>query len=186
LCIHQLRSLSVQIATSLEQLQQCSVCDPAKIFLTSIFSYLLFSNPAHKTKTGTANRWETTNSNPTGPIVMICKSDHNYYTLLFRLCCAFCHLSKLWENAVPKPFCWAKLACSDFWFPGSHTEHHWSCSYSCICNVLFVLYMSLGWVCCAVRHAPQNLVLQTLASFVGAQDLYMFVICQVWVVLHTR
>jgi hypothetical protein len=26
--------------------------------------YLLFSNPAHKTKTGTANRWETTNSNP--------------------------------------------------------------------------------------------------------------------------
>jgi hypothetical protein len=26
--------------------------------------YLLFSNPAHKTKTGTASRWETTNSNP--------------------------------------------------------------------------------------------------------------------------
>jgi len=38
-------------------LQWCSVCDPAKVFLTSKFSYLLFSNPAHQTKTGTANRW---------------------------------------------------------------------------------------------------------------------------------
>jgi hypothetical protein len=40
--------------------QRSSVCDPAKIFLTSKFSYLLFCNPTHKTKTGTANRWETT------------------------------------------------------------------------------------------------------------------------------
>jgi hypothetical protein len=29
---------------------QCSVCDPAKIILTSKFSYSLFSNPTHKTK----------------------------------------------------------------------------------------------------------------------------------------
>jgi hypothetical protein len=42
-----------------------------KIFLTSKFSYLLFSNPTHKTKTGTANRWETTNSNLPRPIIMI-------------------------------------------------------------------------------------------------------------------
>jgi hypothetical protein len=37
----------------------CSVCDPAKIFLRYKFSYLLFSNPNHKTKTETAIRWET-------------------------------------------------------------------------------------------------------------------------------
>jgi hypothetical protein len=34
------------------------VCDPAKVFLTSEFSYLLFRNPTHKTETRTANRWE--------------------------------------------------------------------------------------------------------------------------------
>jgi hypothetical protein len=38
---------------------------PQKYSLTSKFSYLLFSNLSHKTETGTANRWETTNSNPT-------------------------------------------------------------------------------------------------------------------------
>jgi len=53
---------------ALEHLQWYSVCDPAKIFLTSKFSYLRFSKPTYKTKTGTAtNRWETTNSNPPGP-----------------------------------------------------------------------------------------------------------------------
>jgi hypothetical protein len=35
----------------LEYLQQCWVCDLAKIFLTSKFSYLLFCNPTHKTDT---------------------------------------------------------------------------------------------------------------------------------------
>jgi hypothetical protein len=50
---------------SLEHLQQCSV-RPAKILFTSKFNYLLFSKPFHKTKT--ANRWETTNNNPPGPI----------------------------------------------------------------------------------------------------------------------
>jgi hypothetical protein len=30
--------------------------------------FLLFSNPAHKTKTGITNRWEITDSNPPGPI----------------------------------------------------------------------------------------------------------------------
>jgi hypothetical protein len=40
-----------------ENLQQCSVCDPGEIFLTSKFSCLVFSNWApHKTKTGTPNR----------------------------------------------------------------------------------------------------------------------------------
>jgi len=44
-------------------LHQCSVSHPTKIFLTSKFSYLLFLNPTHKTKTETANMWENTNSN---------------------------------------------------------------------------------------------------------------------------
>jgi hypothetical protein len=52
------------------------------------------------------------------------------------------------------------------------------------CAICFVHESRVGMLC-AVRHAPQNLVLQTLASFVGAQDLYMFVICQVWVMLYT-
>jgi hypothetical protein len=38
----------------------CSVCDPAKIFLIYKFSYLLFSNPNHKTKIKTAIRWDRT------------------------------------------------------------------------------------------------------------------------------
>jgi len=61
-----------------------------KKILTSKFSYLLFSNPTHKTKTGTANRWESTNSNLPRPIIMngqsetgsSSQSDHIYYTLL--------------------------------------------------------------------------------------------------------
>jgi hypothetical protein len=32
---------------------------------------LVISNPTHKTKTGTANRWETTNSKPSGQIIII-------------------------------------------------------------------------------------------------------------------
>jgi len=42
-----LRTLSF---VSLEHPHWCSVCDPAKIFLTSKFSYLLFCNPTRKTK----------------------------------------------------------------------------------------------------------------------------------------
>jgi hypothetical protein len=56
-------------ASMLEHLHWCPVCDLAKIFLTSKLSF--FSpNPSatHKTKTGTSNRWETTNSNSPGPI----------------------------------------------------------------------------------------------------------------------
>jgi hypothetical protein len=33
-----------------------AVCDPAKVFLTFKFRYLLFPTPTHKAKTGTANR----------------------------------------------------------------------------------------------------------------------------------
>jgi hypothetical protein len=44
-----------------------------------------FSNPTHKTKTGTSNRWETTSSNPAGPI-KLCRQS----TASVRLCSDFC------------------------------------------------------------------------------------------------
>jgi hypothetical protein len=43
----------------LDHLQWCSVCDPAKIFFTSMFTYLLFGNPTLKTEIGTAYRCRT-------------------------------------------------------------------------------------------------------------------------------
>jgi len=51
-------------------LWECSECDPENIFLTSKFE-LLLSKPTHKTETGTAYKWETTNSNPPGPIIYL-------------------------------------------------------------------------------------------------------------------
>ncbi len=51
-----------------------SMWDPAEIFFTSKFSYLLFCNPTHETETMTVNRWGTTNSKPPGPIIMIDQS----------------------------------------------------------------------------------------------------------------
>jgi len=45
----------------LEHFQRCSVCDLAKIFFTSKFSRVLFSNRTHTIKIATANTWETTN-----------------------------------------------------------------------------------------------------------------------------
>jgi hypothetical protein len=59
----------------LEHLQRCSVCDPAKIFFTSKFSYVLFCNPTNKSETGTANRWGTTDNEPPGPIIMMFQSE---------------------------------------------------------------------------------------------------------------
>jgi hypothetical protein len=41
---------------------------PCKKNLASKLSYLLFPHPTHKTKTGTTNEWQTTNSNPPRPI----------------------------------------------------------------------------------------------------------------------
>jgi len=74
-----------------------SVCDPAKVFFLSEFSYLLFCNPTHKTKTGTANRWEATSSKPPGPVIMMGQSESVstsqiiFITLFFggaHSCCA--------------------------------------------------------------------------------------------------
>ncbi len=38
------------------------------------YSLFLFPNPSHKTKNGTTNRWETTTSNPPGPIKIFSQS----------------------------------------------------------------------------------------------------------------
>jgi hypothetical protein len=125
---------------ALELLQLCSKCDPAEIFLTSKFSYVLCSNLRCKTKTGTANRWEIIKSNPLGSTLMIGESGTRsnrqiIFITLFsslagaRLCCASYHPGQ------PKLFCWVKGACmfelffiQFLLFPESHTEeeHCWS------------------------------------------------------------
>jgi hypothetical protein len=47
-----------------------------KMFFTaSKFSYVLFCNPTHRTETGTAHRWGTTNSKPPGAIIMMGQSE---------------------------------------------------------------------------------------------------------------
>jgi hypothetical protein len=57
-----------------EHLQWFSVCDPAKIFLTSKFSYF-FPTPPIKLKLGLQiGVRQTTNSNPSRPIIMIGQS----------------------------------------------------------------------------------------------------------------
>jgi hypothetical protein len=56
-----------------------------KIFFTSKFIYvcmyvcmLLFCHPTHKTEAGIANRCETTNSKPPGPIIMMGESETHW------------------------------------------------------------------------------------------------------------
>ncbi len=79
---------------------------PYKIFFTSKFSYLLFSSPTHKTKTGTVNMWETTNTNPRGPIKLSNQSTAGQAGV--KLCGA----SHQPQQTVQK--CSAKLTCFDF------------------------------------------------------------------------
>jgi hypothetical protein len=57
---------------------------PCKTISPPNVSYLLFPNPADKPKTGTANRWESTNSNPNGPNKRCTQS-----TAGVKLCCSF-------------------------------------------------------------------------------------------------
>lgn len=53
--------------SSYEDLQLCSLCDHLKLFFTSKFSHLLFSNRTHTIKIATANTWETTNQKQRAP-----------------------------------------------------------------------------------------------------------------------
>ncbi len=55
-----------------------------KYFSHPSFSYKFFSNPTHKTETATASRWETTNSNPDGPIKAVNKYNLTVFIRLFQ------------------------------------------------------------------------------------------------------
>ncbi len=94
-------------------LQRCLGFDFAEIFLTSQFSYLFIPKPAHKTKIGTGNRWETTNSNPPGLIKRSSQS-----TAAVRLCCAFYQP----QQTVQK--CWAKTILQSQTFIQFHLQGH--------------------------------------------------------------
>jgi hypothetical protein len=83
-----------------EHFQQCSVCDPAKIFLTSKFSNLLFPTPAIKLKLGLQIG---------GKIRIATHLDQSNYLAnqqqVLGFAVPFTSLSKLCKNAGPKPFC---------------------------------------------------------------------------------
>jgi hypothetical protein len=116
---------------SVERLQLRSVCDPAKIFLTSKFSYLLFFFPTqtHRTKMGTANRWKI--SNYTKPPITNMDQQVRSYLLHssltgVTLCCAFYQphetVRKCWARNHFAELNWHVLT---FLHPtaGLHTEH---------------------------------------------------------------
>ncbi len=58
-------------AFAFEHLQHYSGDDLTDFFSPSKFSSLLFRNPTHKTKTGTANRCATTYRKPRGPTIVM-------------------------------------------------------------------------------------------------------------------
>jgi hypothetical protein len=115
-----------------------SVCDPAKMFFTSKFSFVLFCNHTCKTETGTANRWETTNSKPLGPIIMTGRSETPsssqiiFITLFFaggQCCCTF------YQPWQPAQLCEAKtiflsqtVMCSISSSKFTMQDHHQRCS----------------------------------------------------------
>ncbi len=99
------------------------VYDPAKMFLTSKFNYLLLCNPAHKTETGTSNRWELLIANNLDQSLYLANQtqgaavrSHLSHSSLAggEFCCAcVTSLSKLTTYARAKPFTWPKQACFD-------------------------------------------------------------------------
>jgi len=106
--------------------KQCAVCDPAKIFLTSKFSYYLFPTSPTKLKLGLQ----------IGGRLQLAKhsirkreqqSDHICYTLLWQVlgfAVLFASLSKLCKSAGSKSLCWAKLACFDFFSSNFNLPGH--------------------------------------------------------------
>jgi len=110
-----------------------------KYFLHPSLVSCFFPKPTHKTKTGTANRWETTNSKAPGPIIiglanqkqgaavrsdlshssLACLEQLHWHTrhgweLLVGFYAHFYQPTrKLCKNAKPK-ICYAKQACFDF------------------------------------------------------------------------
>jgi hypothetical protein len=78
----------VGMSNALAHPHRCSVYDPAKIFLTSKFHYLLVCKPTHKTETRTANRGELLITNHLDQSLWLPnqnreqQSDQVHYTLL--------------------------------------------------------------------------------------------------------
>jgi hypothetical protein len=70
----QCQCFTYQVALLVAHLDQCSICDPPQIFLTSKFSYFLFRNPLHWIERGTANRYKLLIANQPGLIIMIGQS----------------------------------------------------------------------------------------------------------------
>jgi hypothetical protein len=99
-----------------------SMCDLAKIIFTSKFSYLLFCNPSHKSETGIANRWGTSNSEPPGPIIMMGRSETltSIEIILLHTCVLLAQLLglvshyKMCHYAEPRLFSSPKPAYFDF------------------------------------------------------------------------
>jgi hypothetical protein len=94
-----------------EHLQQCSVCDPAKMFFTSKFSYLLFRNP--KTEIGQQIRGELLIAIHLDQSLRWANQKHwlvvrSYLLHSFRQV-PFTSHRKLCNDAPPKPFSWKKL-----------------------------------------------------------------------------
>jgi hypothetical protein len=80
---------------------------PWKWFLLSKFSYLLFSKSTHKTKIGTTNRWEITNSNPPGPIIMIGESETGSTSQIYpwsKVVCFVLFCFSCWDLTNSSPF----------------------------------------------------------------------------------
>ncbi len=106
-----------------------------KYFSLSSFGYLFVCNPTHKTKTGTANRLETTKSNASGAIKQSSQSESGssqsirfdciYYTLprllqgcgrcgFFRVMAVFQWIDSLATTAAPHP---RFLGRATYWAP---------------------------------------------------------------------
>jgi len=87
---------------ALEHLHWCSVCDLAKIFLTSIFSYLLFTTSRVKVKRGLQIG---------GRLLVAPHLEQSNYLAnqqqVLGLAVAFTSLCIQCKNAGSKPFCWA-------------------------------------------------------------------------------
>jgi len=99
----------------LEHLQLSSVCDPAKLILTSNFSYLFNSNSTYETKNGIVKEVGQYQWQPSGLIIMIGQSETGngyqsnlFITLLWHVlgfAVPGTSLNKLCKNVSPKPFC---------------------------------------------------------------------------------
>jgi len=142
-----------------------SVCDPAKIYFTSKFSYVLFCDPTHKTEIRTARRGATANSKPPGPIIMMGQSETLSSRLIIFItlfsagaqrCCACYKPLQHMQLCAAKTIFLSQTGIDwvffiQFYCAGSHTGHSWRCSYTylvkdikarlCKCNWLFLHFL---------------------------------------------